>query len=419
MTQQEAQAALMAFSDRYFAVTLDAARALERGSATPEDRYTTAAARFLALMVTTDIAASPNPAAAVLDMTVLVTLKRAVFEDYWMPEVFGETGLPVLDAYLELEEDIWGIAAAVYTPEQLSELRTVIGSWRAEHPDVVAVDYVRLAELGDSRQVRTLVDAGRSGGMLAPVREANRNIEEMRMLSERLVFMATRMQMSLTLQVEMASTKMASLPESRQLLEDSRTFAEVSDRVAETFAALVVDLPGERQAAVDQIMSGLNAQREALFADIGNERGELRPALHDLQQTLETGRQLAEVLGETIGATDMLLARLEEGREAGVRPFDIVDYQETLAEATVTVREVQTVLMSIEQLLGSDSVEGQMEPILASANRFEDEVVDEILTRAFLYGVALIFIFFLVLLVYRVLVTRLSANPNVTGGPAK
>ena len=170
MTQQEAQSALMAFSDRYFAMTLDAARALDLGSATPEDRYTTAAARFLALMVTTDIAASPNPAAAVLDMTVLVTLKRAVFEDYWMPEVFGEAALPVLDAYLELEQDIWGIAAAVYTPEQLSELRTSIDEWSAEHPDVVAVDYVRLAELGDSRQVRTLVDAGRSGGMLAPVR---------------------------------------------------------------------------------------------------------------------------------------------------------------------------------------------------------------------------------------------------------
>jgi hypothetical protein len=93
-----------------------------------------------------------------------------------------------------------------------------------------------------------------------------------------------------------------------------------------------------------------------------------------------------------------------------VRPFDIVDYQKTLAEATVTVREVQTVLMSIEQLLGSASAEGRMEPILESANRFEDEVVDEILTRAFLYGVALILIFFLVLLVYRVLATRLIAN---------
>ena len=419
MTQQEAQSALMAFSDRYFAVTLDAARALELGSATPEDRYTTAAARFLALMVTTDIAASPNPAAAVLDMTVLVTLKRTVFEDYWMPEVFGEKGLPVLDAYLELEQDIWGIAAAVYTPEQLSELRTLVDNWRAEHPDVVNVDYVRLAELGDSRQVRTLVDAGRSGGMLAPVREANRNIEEMRMLSERLVFMATRMQMSLTLQVEMASAKLASLPESRQLIEDSRTFAEVSDRVAETFAALVADLPEERRAAIDQVMSGLNAQREALLADLSNENGELRPALHDLHQTLETGRQLAEVLGETIGATDLLLAGIEEASEGQGRPFDIVDYQKTLAEATVTVREVQTVLMSIERLLGSAGAEGQMAPILESANRFEDEVVDEILTRAFLYGVALILIFFLALLVYRVLATRLSANRSVMGVPAK
>jgi ABC-type transport system involved in cytochrome c biogenesis permease component len=110
---------------------------------------------------------------------------------------------------------------------------------------------------------------------------------------------------------------------------------------------------------------------------------------------------------------------MEEGKKGQVRPFDIVDYQETLAEATVTVREVQTVLMSIERLLSADSAEGHMESILESANRFEDEVVDEILTRAFLYGVALMLLFFAVLLGYRVLATRLSVNPNTTGEPAK
>ena len=36
------------------------------------------------------------------------------------------------------------------------------------------------------------------GGMLAPVKEANRNIVEMRMLAERLAFLATRMQMMIS-----------------------------------------------------------------------------------------------------------------------------------------------------------------------------------------------------------------------------
>ena len=232
VTQQEVQSKLMAFADRYFAVTLDAAKTLERTLETPESRHTAAAARLVALIVTTDIAASPNPGAALLDMTVFVTLKRIVWEEYWMVEVYHEAGDQVLVAYLELEDDIWEIAASVYTPEQLAELRNLIDSWRKAHPETTAVDFMRLTELGDARQVQDLVEAGRPGGMLAPVKEANRNIEEMRLLAERLTFMATRMQLLISLQVEMASAKLAVQPEVRQLLEDSRTFADVSDRFA-------------------------------------------------------------------------------------------------------------------------------------------------------------------------------------------
>ena len=118
-TQQQVQSELMAFADRFFAATLESAKTLEGALQTPESRYTAAAARLVALMVTTDIAASPNPGAALLDMTVFATLKRMVWEEYWMPEVYGEAGKPVLDSMRELEDDIWQIAAGVYTADQL------------------------------------------------------------------------------------------------------------------------------------------------------------------------------------------------------------------------------------------------------------------------------------------------------------
>jgi len=178
----------MAFADRYFAATLEAAKILELDLQTSEGRYTAAAARLVGLMVTTDIAASPNPGAALLDMTVFVTLRRMVWQDYWMPEVYGDAGAPVLEILLELEDDIRGIAAGVYTPDQLAELGDLIDDWRAQHPNAVAVDFMRLTEIGDARQVQTLIDAGRPGGMLAPMKEANRNVEEMRLLAERLAF---------------------------------------------------------------------------------------------------------------------------------------------------------------------------------------------------------------------------------------
>jgi len=210
-TEPEVQSELMAFADRYFAATLEAAKILESASETPESRHTAAVARLAALVTVTDIAASPNPGAALLDMTVFVTLRRMVWEDYWMPEVYGDAGVPVQNILIELEDDIWGIAAGVYTPEQLTELRGLIDNWRSKHPDARAVDFMRLTKLGDSRQVQRLVDAGSPGGMLAPVKEANRELEQMRLLAERLAFMATRMQLMLSLQVAWAKSGAACL----------------------------------------------------------------------------------------------------------------------------------------------------------------------------------------------------------------
>ena len=418
-TQQQVQSELMAFSDRFFAQTLEMTQTLEQVLETPESRYTAAAGRLVALMVTTDIAASPNPGAALLDMTVFVTLKRMVWEDYWMPEVYGDEAGDVIDIYVDLEEDIWKIAAGVFTPEQLTELRELIADWRAQHPEVISVDFMRLAELGDSRQVDLLINASRPGGMLAPVREANRNIEEMRLLAERLAFMATRMQLMMSLQVEMATAKLAYQPEVQQLLEDSRTFAEVSDSAAEAFATLVADLPEERRAAVDQIMSGLSEQREQILADLGNEDGDLRPALDDVRRTLEVGREMAEVLGDAIRATDGLFARAMSGSKDASRPFDILDYQTTFAEATIAAREIQQAVTSLEQILESGGIAKQMDQVLDGANRLQDEVVNEIVDRAFLRGVALIIVFFVFLTLYRLLISRVAPGPGSAGEPRK
>ncbi len=415
-TQQELRSKLMAYADRYFAATLEMSTTLERSLDTPQSRYTAAGARLLGLIATTDIAASPNPGGAVLDMCVFVTLKRMAWEEYWVPEVYGEeVGPLVLDSYRELEEDIWGIAAGVYNPDQMTTLRGLIDDWRSRHPGEVSVDFVRLTELGDAKQVQTLVDAGRPGGMLAPIKEANRSIEEMRMLGERLTFIASRMQLMLSLQVEMASAKLAVQPEIQQLLEDSRTFAEVSDRAAEAFATLVADLPEERRAAIDQVLSGLGEERKQFMAELTAEDGGVRPTLADFRGTFESGHDLAEMLNEAVISMDRLIENMLE--EEPSRPFDIMDYKATIEEATITVREFQAVLASIERILGSTVTDEELNSIVEGAKRLEDEVIDEVIDRAFLRGVALIFVFFIVLTLYRLLMRRIA--PDLLGWTPK
>ncbi len=102
---------------------------------------------------------------------------------------------------------------------------------------------------------------------------------------------------------------------------------------------------------------------------------------------------------------DRLVERVLEGDPA--RRFDIMDYKATIEEATKTVQEIQAVLTSVDQLLASSISDEELNSILEGAKRLEDEVIDDVIDRAFLRGVALIVIFFVVLALYRLLMRRL------------
>jgi hypothetical protein len=70
----------------------------------------------------------------------------------------------------------------------------------------------------------------------------------------------------------------------------------------------------------------------------------------------------------------------------------------------------QVALTTIERILSSTLTDEELNSILEGANRLEDEVVNEILDRAFFRGVALIVIFFIVLTMYRLLIRRFAPD---------
>src|SRR6185369_10936271 len=80
------------------------------------------------------IASGPNANANLLDMTVFVSISRAITEDYWLPKVYGESARPLLEAFIRGENEIWELAATILTPEQRTELREAIVTWHQKHP---------------------------------------------------------------------------------------------------------------------------------------------------------------------------------------------------------------------------------------------------------------------------------------------
>ena len=184
ITQEYLQVLLMDFADT-FATNYDGAITIFLEQESSPERVVAARSRFYMAAAAFDIASSRYPGIDLLDMVVLVTLQRIVWEEYWQREVFGDTALIVVKALRSGEEDIWAMAARVLTPEQLKEVRTLIYEWREKNPGRQTVAFIRfnkILELMGKDSV--LQKETQPGGLFAPVTEATRAVDEVR-LSDR------------------------------------------------------------------------------------------------------------------------------------------------------------------------------------------------------------------------------------------
>ncbi len=92
MTQEELQAAVISYANRFCAIVGQAAFKFEKELPTPDARFIASARKVYSLSSIAEIAAGPQPGAALLDLVVIATLNRIVWEDYWRPHV-GESKL--------------------------------------------------------------------------------------------------------------------------------------------------------------------------------------------------------------------------------------------------------------------------------------------------------------------------------------
>ena len=146
---EELQAAIMSFADNWATQIFEATALLVKRVAMPEVHLEANRFRHNAMAAAYHIAATPYPGAALLDMLVLVTLSRMVWEEHWMPQVYGQSDAGMLTTLRKLEEDIWAFAAKVLTPPQRQELLDVLRAWRTRYPDKIRVSFIRFSDFGE------------------------------------------------------------------------------------------------------------------------------------------------------------------------------------------------------------------------------------------------------------------------------
>ena len=128
-------------------------------------------------------------------------------------------------AYKQLEGDIWAMASKVLTREQQSELRSLILLWRKRNPNKLKFNLIRFNDFALDRNKSTLVEKKKAGGLFKSVDKATEQIEQMRMVTERGMYLGTRLPLLIGNFSQAWMNEMIVNPEVQKIIDNIQTFS--------------------------------------------------------------------------------------------------------------------------------------------------------------------------------------------------
>lgn len=365
------------------------------------------------------IASSPSPTVALADMITMVTLQRMVLETPAPAALYGpELISGLVGTFREQEAKLWRIADGAFTPEQRDELRTLIAEWRAAHPDDTYVANVRLEDFARGRQVSVASDKA-SGSLLAIVAldplagidPAQREVQQSRLLAERVFFYASRSPQVLKWQVESLYQSLLSAPEARQVLANLDEATAATDRITTVAERLSSDISAERAALLDdlaakvseqrtaaiaEIDAAVTGQREALIDDLDDAGAKLQPTLAGLRETADSAARAAQAITATVHAADAFTARIDPPDDPA-NPKDpdkdaIADFRLAMAETGAAADRVALLTRDLDRFLASPAIGNGSDAVQTAVDKSTagiKDVIDYAFIRLLVLGVAI------------------------------
>jgi hypothetical protein len=424
---EEIQADVMAFADTYTAVIAQASDRV--AAAAPEHRTMMHDLKVRQVQNAITIAASANPAGALLDMTVMVTLQREVVETHWIPNVLGEAGQPILDGLRFLEEEVWQVARRCLDEQQIAALDDLIPAIKARYEGMVQVSAIRASDFSSERRAAVANIRGGTSLLqifqldpLAGLSPASRELAQTRMLAERTFFWAKRLPQLVNWQMQDVIHDALDHPDAQAMVASSERLTVASEQLATSVGELRTELTAEREAALRQFFDGVAAEREAVLRTFEQEDVRLRGLLADIDTALESGEALSASLNTTIQSFEQM-TRVFAGdgdRTSDRRPFDILDYKVTAEALTVAAGELNTLTGSLHELLSSPEWAARHDQVGDATGRVQ-VTLEELIDRAYGRGLVLVGLLviggFVAAVAYRVVAVRLvgSGGSSNTG----
>jgi hypothetical protein len=389
LTANKLQSELLAFVGRYQEAIAEASDwgASHAESASSRAGFVQLKVVYVTGAITT--ATESEPLRVLRDLLVMVRLQRMVWTDNAHPWASAESGAHLQKALSRLEQQLIKLAKLVFTNQDIETVHALTRQWHEENPERRYVAFVRFHDLEETDQKRKFESRLTHGGLLAPIKQANEELEDLRRVAERALFLANHMPMLLEWQAEAYLHETVELPEVQTLAQDftrlsgsaarfSRTMEALPERIASERAAtlreMAVLIARERSTMLTQLGEQLRAERSGLMADLKSASGDLGPLI----------QHLAEATANTREALS-LVSSLRSTTAAG-EDIDLDAVNRTAVNLTRLAGDTSQLLQTLHTVL-ADS-----EHAAAGFARL-DQLVQAHERRLFYYGLVLIALF--------------------------
>jgi len=367
------QSHLMSFADRFFAIMASEFSEYVDQKPSKKNRYEVQTMVTYSASQAYIIASEEDPGVALLDVLAMVTLGRIILQEEGLKR-YGQKVQPIIRGFEKAEKDILQIAAGILKADQLKKLKDIVRRWRQNNPEVLFFPLVRFSDFSAGRRESKLTRSHDPDGIFEAVEAATVRAEEMRLLAERGIYLATRLPQLWGLFGELWLSRLLDNPDVAKIIADLSQLSDISTRLATTANNLPEHITKERKAAIKQTMESISKERsnavKQLFSEFSAERksaindflGEeqrIKGMLSDFKQTLEAGNRL-------IASTNTLIANQ-------ARPFDIGDYQKTLAELSNSAQKLTKLATTVERISGDIGVDELIPRIIKAMDQAESE----------------------------------------------
>jgi len=367
------QSHVMSFADRFYAIM--ASEFLEYINQNPpkKNRYEVQRLVTYSASQVYIIASEEDPGVALLDVMAMVTLGRIIFLEEGFKR-YGRQVQPIIRGFERAEKDIMQIAAGILKADQLNDLKKIVLRWRRNNPEILFFPLVRFNDFAAGRRESKLTRAEDPDGIFEAVKVATVRAEDMRLLAERGIYLATRLPQLWGLFGELWLSRMLDNPDVAKILADVSKLSDVSTRLATTAKNLPEQITKERNAAIrqamesiskersnaiEQVFSEVTAQRKATIDDFLGEEPRIKGVLSDLRKTLEAGNQLMASANTLISSQ--------------AKPFDIGDYQKTLVELSTSAQALTKLAMTVERISSDIGLEELIPKVINAMDQAESE----------------------------------------------